>query len=95
MRFFRGSILLLTILGLVLSSSAQTKVNSLKVGNWVGTIQLDDASHVSDMPFNFKYIVSGTGKSTIEITNAGEIIMVKEVIVKGDSLKMKLPIFHS
>jgi peroxiredoxin len=95
MRFFRGSILLLVILGLSLSSSAQTKVNSLKAGNWLGVIQLDDASHVSDMPFNFKYMVSGTGKSTIEITNAGEKIVVKEVVVKGDSLKMKLPIFQS
>jgi peroxiredoxin len=95
MRFFRGSILLLVILGLSLSSSAQTKVNGLKAGNWVGIIQLDDASHVSDMPFNFKYIVSGTGKSTVEITNAGEKIVVKDVIVKGDSLKMKFPIFQS
>ena len=35
------------------------------------------------------------GKSTIEITNAGEKIVVKEVMVKGDSVKMKLPIFQS
>ena len=95
MKFLRGGILLLAIIGLSLNSSAQKTTNSFKAGNWLGVIQLDDASHASDMPFNFKHIVLGNGTSTIEITNAAEKIVVKEVIIKGDSLKMKLPIFQS
>lgn len=88
-------IFLLAIIGISLNSSAQSSKSGFKTGSWLGIIQLDDASHVSDMPFNFKHVVSQNGKSTIEITNASEKIIVKEVILKGDSLKMKLPIFQS
>ena len=95
MSLFRRSIFFTAIIIISMTSSAQTIKTGLKTGNWLGVIQLDDASHVSDMPFNFKYIVSGSGKSAIEITNAGEKIVVKEVVVKGDSLKMKLPVFQS
>ena len=95
MNIFRVRILLLALVGLSLSSSAQTNGNNFKAGNWLGIIQLDDAGHGSDMPFNFKHIVLPDGKNTIEITNAGEKIIVKEITQKGDSLRLKLPIFQS
>ena len=95
MNVIRRSIFLLAVIGISLSSSAQSAKATLKTGNWLGFIQLDDASHVSDMPFNFKHVVLATGKSTIEIVNAGEKIIVKDVSIKGDSLKMKLPVFQS
>ena len=91
----RCCIFLLAIIGLTLSSSAQTTDNSFKSGNWLGVIQLDDAGHGSDMPFNFKHIVLPDGKNIVEIINAGEKITVKEITQKGDSLRMKLPIFQS
>lgn len=95
MKVIRRLIFLLAILGISLSSSAQSVKSALKTGNWIGVIQLDDASHFSDMPFNFKHVVLANGKSTIEIVNAGEKIIVKEVTIKDDSLKMKLPVFQS
>jgi len=95
MRVFRHCIFFLIVIGFISNSSAQTVRSGLKTGNWVGVIQLDDAGHGSDMPFNFKHSVLSNGKSTIEITNAAEKIVVKEIVVKGDSLKMKLPIFQS
>jgi peroxiredoxin len=91
----RCCIFLLAIISLTLSSTAQTNGNSFKTGNWLGVIQLDDAGHGSDMPFNFKHIVLPDGKSIVEIINAGEKITVKEITLKGDSLRMKLPIFQS
>jgi len=95
MNVIRGGIFLLAIIGLGLNSSAQTKVNSFKAGNWLGVIQLDDASHVSDMPFNFKHVVAPNGQNTIVVVNAGEKVVAKEVTVKGDSLFVKFPIFQS
>ena len=95
MKVFRHCIFVLIVFGFILNSSAQSVISGFKAGNWVGVIQLDDAGHGSDMPFNFKHIVSVNGKSSVEITNAGEKIEVKEVVIKGDSLKMKLPIFQS
>jgi peroxiredoxin len=88
-------ILFLFLIGICLNGSSQVARTGLKVGNWLGIIQLDDSGHGSDMPFNFKHVVLKNGKSTIEIMNAGEKIVVTEVILKGDSLKMKLPIFQS
>lgn len=95
MKVIHRLIFLLAVIGISLSSSAQSLKSGLKTGNWLGIIQLDDASHGSDMPFNFKHVVLGNGKSSIEIVNAGEKIIVKEVTIKGDSLKMKLPVFQS
>jgi len=95
MNIFRVRILLLALVILTLSSTAQTNGDNFKAGNWLGVIQLDDAGHGSDMPFNFKHIVLPDGKNTIEIINAGEKITVKEIAQKGDSLRMKLPIFQS
>ena len=95
MYLIRRCIFLLAIIIIGLSSSAQAIKSNFKVGNWLGIIQLDDAGHGSDMPFNFKHVILKNGKSTVEITNAGEKIVVKEVVLKGDSVKMKLPIFQS
>ena len=95
MHVVRRGIFLLVIIGISLSITAQTLNSGFKAGNWLGVIQLDDANHVSDMPFNFQHFVSANGNSTIEITNAGEKIVVKEVSIKGDTLKMKLPAFQS
>ena len=95
MNAIRCSIFLLALIGICLSSSAQSTKATLKTGNWLGFIQLDDASHISDMPFNFKHIKLATGESVIEIVNAGEKIIIKELTIKGDSLKMKLPVFQS
>ncbi len=75
--------------------TAQSAMSSLRVGNWIGVIQLDDVGHNADMPFNFKHIIGNNGKSTIEIINAGEKINVTELRVKNDTLRMKLPVFQS
>lgn len=75
--------------------TAQTNKNEFKFGSWVGVIQLNDANHNSDMPFNFAHTFSKNGKEIIEISNAGEKIAVTEFSVKDDSLRMKLPVFQS
>ncbi|MDP4290837.1 MAG: hypothetical protein Q8908_07125, partial [Bacteroidota bacterium] len=95
MNLIRKGIILLALTGLFIYSPAQVVQSGLKTGNWLGIIQLDDASHVSDMPFNFKHVVLKNGKSTIEISNASEKIVATEVNIKGDSLKMKFPFFQS
>jgi len=95
MKVIHRWIYVLAIIGIGLSSSAQEIKTVFKTGNWLGIIQLDDASHISDMPFNFKHVVLKNGKSSIEILNADEKIVVKEISIKGDSLKMKLPVFQS
>ena len=88
-------LLFLALVSISALSYGQSTKSGFKAGNWIGVIQLDDAGHGSDMPFNFKHIVAQNGTSTIEITNAAEKIVVKEITIKGDSVKMKLPVFQS
>jgi peroxiredoxin len=87
----------LTILfaGLQGAATAQNTGITFKMGNWVGVIQLNDANHNSDMPFNFVHTYNRNGKQVVEIVNAGERIVVTEFNIKDDTLRMKLPVFQS
>ncbi len=63
-------ILFLALVSISAWSYGQSTKSGFKTGNWIGIIQLDDAGHGSDMPFNFKHIVAQNGKSAIEITKS-------------------------
>lgn len=65
--------------------------DALYLGRWNGNLQLNE---ITFLPFHFE-IKKSKEKYTIDIINAEERIVVDEVILKGDSLQFKMPVFDS
>lgn len=71
------------------------KINEMKQGPWLGVIQIDPSDRSMDLPFNMNYTLSSEGFPLMEISNAGEKILINEITKNGDTLIMKLPVFTS
>jgi thiol-disulfide isomerase/thioredoxin len=68
--------------------------NKFKAGIWRGVLTLSEKKNELILPFNFN-VKYEKNNPVIEIINAEEKIRVNEVIVKGDSVLFKMPIFDS
>lgn len=68
--------------------------NKLKPGTWRGVLTLSEKRNELVLPFNFnvKYFHEFL---SIDILNAEEKIAVTEIMVSGDSINFKMPVFDS
>lgn len=68
--------------------------NKLKPGTWRGVLTLSEKRNELVLPFNFevKYFHEFL---SIDIINAEEKIAVTEIMVSGDSINFKMPVFDS
>lgn len=69
--------------------------NVLKQGPYLGVIRIDSTEEQMDLPFNMIYAITPDRQKLMQVSNAGEIIMITEFAVKGDSVFMKFPVFTS
>lgn len=65
----------------------------LKEGSYRAVLILNETENI-ELPFNFDVIYKGK-KPTIIIKNAEEKIVVDEINIKGDSVKIKMPVFDT
>lgn len=72
-----------------------TPKQELQPGPYLGIIRIDSADPSLDIPFNMTLSVSTDGQRMMEVTNAGEVILLNEVTVSNDTLFIKFPIFSS
>ena len=63
----------------------------LKTGLWDGFLHLNDTT---ELPFHFE-VKNAKEKLSFEIINAEERIVVDEILLKGDSVIIKMPVFDS
>lgn len=87
-RVLKNAYLLIFIL---LTSSMFSK--KLKEGSYRGVLILNEENNI-ELPFNFDIKYKGK-KPTIIIKNADERIIVDEIIIKGDSVIFKMPVFDT
>lgn len=84
-------ILYIALLGVFgLSCTFQKEVQPAE-GIWLGRL---DALDNAFLPFNFQVKKLPEGNFEIEIYNAEEVISVDEIEIKGDSIKIKMPVFE-
>lgn len=65
----------------------------LKEGTYRAVLTLNEAAGL-ELPFNFELQYKGK-KPVITIRNADEKILVDEIIIKGDSVNFKMPVFDT
>jgi len=71
------------------------KKNEIKIGPWLGVIQIDPNDRSMDLPFNMVYSQTDQGLPEMLITNADEKIVITEIAWSGDTVTMKPPVFTS
>src|ERR1700746_2737836 len=91
--YIRGmkKVMHLTWLVLLLVSTGMKAGNYMKSGTWRGVLTLNDST---GLPFNFEV------KNELEIysvifMNAKERIVANEIVMKGDSVFIQMPVFDS
>jgi peroxiredoxin len=67
------------------------KASPLKTGTWQGELQLNGSTR---LPFYFE-VKKNKGKTTVEIMNGEEKIVVDEITETADSIKFKMPLYDS
>lgn len=84
----------LIVLALIAIFSSCSSVRLPESGNWRAALIPDSLRTLLEIPFNLQ--VSRLPDQSIEakITNAGEEILIKEIIVVNDSIHFKLPVFE-
>ena len=85
----RKSIILLA-LATIVGCQDTTKIG-LAEGIWSMELEVMDSQV---LPFNFKLSRLESGKYSMEIYNADETILVDEIIVQGDSIIIRPPVFQ-
>ncbi|MDZ7849131.1 MAG: TlpA disulfide reductase family protein [Owenweeksia sp.] len=65
--------------------------SQVREGIWRGTISLNDSI---DLPFNFKLTHQDSGYKVV-IHNAEEEIVITDITLQNDSLKIQMPVFAS
>lgn len=69
--------------------------NVLRQGPYLGVIRIDSNEEQMILPFNMIYAMTPDGQKVMQVSNAGETIMITEFAVSGDSVFMKFPVFTS
>jgi len=90
MRKIFGLLILFAIL-----SGGCIRHNILKQGPYLGVIRIDSSDKKMDLPFNMIYAQTPDGQKVMQVTNAGEVIMINEFAVSRDTVFMKFPVFTS
>ncbi len=72
-------------------SCTDKKSNLLAEGMWLAELEVMD-NHI--LPFNFKILKSEQDDFSMEIYNAEEVILVDEIFIHADSIKIKTPVFE-
>ena len=75
---------------LVFSCGPQHNGNALNEGIWQAELSLTDGKV---LPFNFKLYKSTKGTYQLAILNAQETIIVDEIEISGDSIRINAPVF--
>ena len=84
--------MLLSVVVLSIFFSCSEEKNKLPAeGIWLAEMEVMDHQI---LPFNFKIRKSATRGVSMEIYNAEEVIAVDEVLIDGDSIKIKTPVFE-
>ena len=85
---YRSIIASLVLVFLLQASFAQTK---LKTGIWRGALKTTSGT---DIPFNFE-VKDNAGKQELFVLNSTERLKVTDVVTKGDSVFIRMPLFDS
>jgi thiol-disulfide isomerase/thioredoxin len=88
--FFKSGITLVVSL-LFFANFSFSQTNNFRVGIWRGALQLNDST---ELPFNFE-VQYDLAIYTIDFLNAKEHIKTNEIIIKGDSVIIHMPVFDS
>nr|MBA3704430.1 TlpA family protein disulfide reductase [Bacteroidota bacterium] len=88
MKFISSQSFTILILFLVNTGYSQS---ALKTGIWEATLRLNDSTN---LPFKFE-VKNNHEKLSFEMINAEERIVVDEILLKGDSVFIKMPVFDS
>lgn len=67
---------------------------NLKTGAWRGVLTLSERKNEIILPFNFT-VAYIKAKPVITVSNADEKIRVDEIIIKGDSVNFRMPVFDT
>lgn len=65
----------------------------MQQGKWRGILLIDKTDSRNELPFIFEFSKTGTGGMEMTIYNAGEKIKADEILIKGDSVFIKMPVF--
>ncbi|SNZ00713.1 peroxiredoxin family protein [Flagellimonas pacifica] len=84
-------ILCLYLTVLILFSSCNEKKEELIVGDWWAKM---DVSSSEILPFNFKLSKAADIGYIMEMYNSDEVIIVDEIEINNDSIRIKMPIFE-
>ncbi len=76
---------------LMFISCQEEQKPSLSEGIWLGALDVMDNEI---LPFNFMLIKNEEGHYEMEIYNAEEVILVDEIIIKDDSIRIKFPVYE-
>ena len=87
----KKTIFFLAAIATVLFSCAGEDEKGLKTGSWWGKLQVSDSEQ---LPFTFEVIKGDDNGYLFEIRNADERIMVDEIVLKGDSIHIQMPVFE-
>ncbi len=79
------------IVTLLVTACGSKETKSPNTGIWRAELAVMDDQV---LPFNFKFEKSDTGDYTMEIYNAEEVILVDEITIEGDSIKIRTPVFE-
>ncbi len=90
--FFKSGITLVVSLLFFLNTSLAQNTKPVS-GSWIGLLELND-SLTHPLTFNFE-LKNTTGNWKMTIVNGIEQIVVDEVVLKSDSLFIKMPVFDS
>ena len=82
--YYYGLILVL------LSCKQQTNDTELNLGTWHAELSLTDGKV---LPFNFELYKTAEGSYQLDILNAQETIVVNEIVVDKDSIRINAPVF--
>lgn len=74
----------------VINCKQQAPDTELNIGIWQAELSLSDGKV---LPFNFKLYKSTEGRYQLDVLNAQETIVVDEVVVDKDSIRINAPVF--
>ena len=74
-----------------LNACRNERISALSEGIWLMELELMDHQK---LPFNFKLERNKEGKYTAEIYNADETILVDEIALENDSIRINMPVFE-
>ncbi|WP_108422865.1 peroxiredoxin family protein [Flagellimonas amoyensis] len=78
------------VLTLILGSCKKEETKELTLGDWLAEIELSESQK---LPFNFT-VGKGADGYIMKMYNAEEVIVVDEIELNGDSIRIQMPIFE-